>query len=830
MEQPRSPKKAKLGRPTKAASNAKHLPAGTYRPLFPGGLNVLNAPIAVPEKELVRPLKRPSEKNKEYNQRPFQLANLDKFPFISLDASKNLVYCNCCSISAGAMQTLSNRTCTFKDHKESEKHQRAFSLHGFELFQPAAPLHQPGETMQQATVPVLMRNAQKLSLAAKTKLFKLVWHVLSKCRPMTDVEKDAEFILHLEMEGFSKSHTTDSSAWVIAESIEKSEVLQLAAMVKEAEFIGVSIDESDSVSHREYLSIEIYFIGHAQLTIERRHAFLSVAHVTDLSASGLTATVIAALKSELSLSDADLQRKLVIFAADGASVMQGDVTGVGRQLQEYHAPFITSCHCPAHRLALASKALGHCVLFSRLERLVAKVYNKFSRSTKKTEALRVCALATGTAGHQLKNKIEIRWLSTEGAISAQRSELPALMKYFKQESDERDDTGLWVWKELMDLEVFFSHFIFEPLLTELVELSKLLQRRHLYFGHVNVAVKDAIQSITRMYITESTRFSVDCSEFAEWHHIVTNPDSPIQFISEVGESIEEDDAGFLQYVVYPEEGDVLRYSFTGVPTRTGAGRAPLPTFVDLPLYNDILVRVQEQGTIVAQLVLEELNIRFPASELLTALSICQVEFWNDPTVCNTLSSQIDVLDKFYGQSKTLRQRPSPPPTALSADDIPPATLAAGQPLRIPSPPPAMVVEPILDIPKLRYQSSAFSSMMQQYALEAKSTSGRGDDDCTRTTRAIWSRILDNPHSSSRISEFCRLVKLVATFPIGSVENERRFSLMNLIHDELRNSLKPKHLNTCMRIAASKHRTFATFDVEAAHHIWFTAGPIRRKAF
>jgi hypothetical protein len=108
MEQRQSPKKAKLGRPTKAASNAKKLPASTHRPLFPSGSNVVNALIAIPNEELVRPLKRPSKKNKEYNQRPFLPGNLDKFPFIGFDASKNLVYCNGCSIEASAMQTLTN--------------------------------------------------------------------------------------------------------------------------------------------------------------------------------------------------------------------------------------------------------------------------------------------------------------------------------------------------------------------------------------------------------------------------------------------------------------------------------------------------------------------------------------------------------------------------------------------------------------------------------------------------------------------------------------------------------------------------------------------------
>jgi hypothetical protein len=76
--------------------------------------------------------------------------------------------------------------------------------------------------------------------------------------------------------------------------------------------------------------------------------------------------------------------------------------------------------------------------------------------------------------------------------------------------------------------------------------------------------------------------------------------------------------------------------------------------------------------------------------------------------------------------------------------------------------------------------------------------------------------------NSFIAEFVQLFKISLVFPIGSVDNERRFSSMTLIHDSLRNRLQADHLNTCVRIASSCH-TYKAFDIQAAHRLWLQGG-------
>jgi hypothetical protein len=70
-----------------------------------------------------------------------------------------------------------------------------------------------------------------------------------------------------------------------------------------------------------------------------------------------------------------------------------------------------------------------------------------------------------------------------------------------------------------------------------------------------------------------------------------------------------------------------------------------------------------------------------------------------------------------------------------------------------------------------------------------------------------------------IGEWCNLARLLMAFPIGSVENERPFSLMNLVHTTLRNRLDETHLNCCVRVAANKQNAH-TIDTQAVHNIWF----------
>lgn len=129
------------------------------------------------------------------------------------------------------------------------------------------------------------------------------------------------------------------------------------------------------------------------------------------------------------------------------------------------------------------------------------------------------------------------------------------------------------------------------------------------------------------------------------------------------------------------------------------------------------------------------------------------------------------------------------------------------------------VAPLIDGDLLRSQRDAFIQLMRAMAAVQQPEQ--------QTTPQVWASMFGSGAGGGmqrrrQLSEFIKLYKISAVFPIGSIENERHFSWMNLIHNALRNRLLAPHLNTCMRIAASSH-TWENFDVLAAHTAWYASG-------
>jgi hypothetical protein len=226
----------------------------------------------------------------------------------------------------------------------------------------------------------------------------------------------------------------------------------------------------------------------------------------------------------------------------------------------------------------------------------------------------------------------------------------------------------------------------------------LLQTRDLFFGHVAVAKDELIHTIQRLYTNPDSRFGTDNSEFMEWHNLTLNPDSPLQFVKEPLNPEKE-------YLVYDvSSGEAADYiEMVAVPPANGQpGRRPLPSLVTTSdAWHALVEQTEAAARVAATSVVEELNERFPDSKLLTALSIVQIDFWNDDALVKTLSEQLAVLRTYYGTPKTFMRKD------LLPLDAPPDT---------PEPPPVSCTVPAtLDVRKLEYQRSEFVAIMQQRA-------------------------------------------------------------------------------------------------------------------
>ena len=82
-------------------------------------------------------------------------------------------------------------------------------------------------------------------------------------------------------------------------------------------------------------------------------------------------------------------------------------------------------------------------------------------------------------------------------------------------------------------------------------------------------------------------------------------------------------------------------------------------------------------------------------------------------------------------------------------------------------------------------------------MELKATGQGSVDEC-------WARVFTNEMQLRHIRNFAELAKIALVMPIGSVENERQFSLTNYTKNESRNRMGPEVLNAICRIKRSSY--------------------------
>ncbi|CAB5367410.1 unnamed protein product [Rhizophagus irregularis] len=111
--------------------------------------------------------------------------------------------------------------------------------------------------------------------------------------------------------------------------------------------------------------------------------FLGLTQITDTSADGIMNVInLFITQKELDIT------KLRHFGSDGAATMTGIRNGVATQLKKLNN-FITSTHCVAHRLHLASEeAANETPYFTHYKTIIKGIYSYFSNSYKRMYELK----------------------------------------------------------------------------------------------------------------------------------------------------------------------------------------------------------------------------------------------------------------------------------------------------------------------------------------------------------------------------------------------------------------------------------------------------------
>ena len=138
----------------------------------------------------------------------------------------------------------------------------------------------------------------------------------------------------------SSKRLNDTSAWLMAESIQAVLDEKLVARLQMSPVISVVVDNSDLVDNNEYMAVSVIILEQGRACVE----FLNLKKVVDATASGL----FSALCSVIGTYGVPLS-KVYGFGSDDAAVMLGSRSGLAAHLKGQN-PFMLPWHCMVHQV------------------------------------------------------------------------------------------------------------------------------------------------------------------------------------------------------------------------------------------------------------------------------------------------------------------------------------------------------------------------------------------------------------------------------------------------------------------------------------------------
>jgi hypothetical protein len=199
--------------------------------------------------------------------------------------------------------------------------------------------------------------------------------VLLAGRPMLTLNDHADLMRSTRHPNFSPKLWSQRSAWRDAKKIETAIVQRSKALIAAAPFFAWSCDESMDIGKGSRMTLHVYIVHNW----ERMSIFVALVKVNmPADAKSLKQQLQSALETEAGLTEADVLARGCMFAADGASVLQGKVNGVTTRFRR-DVPKLLPMHCMAHRVQLAAKSTANCWYMCcvlTLTTMSAKLYSK----------------------------------------------------------------------------------------------------------------------------------------------------------------------------------------------------------------------------------------------------------------------------------------------------------------------------------------------------------------------------------------------------------------------------------------------------------------------
>lgn len=205
-------------------------------------------------------------------------------------------------------------------------------------------------------------------------------------------------------------------------NMEQMEVI--SGLLKKCKF-SLIIDETTDVSTQKSLALVVRYYDDSLQCV--RDSFFGLLKLELSNAE----SIFLAIKTYLLKFNIPIDN-LIGLAADNASVMQGNKTGVQARFKK-DLPHIYILACVCHSVHLCSSAAAN-KLPRSVEDFVRNIYNYFSNSSKRIDQLNECQIFCQLKPKKLLHPAQTRWLSLQAAVDRVIENWEPLILFFTNEN------------------------------------------------------------------------------------------------------------------------------------------------------------------------------------------------------------------------------------------------------------------------------------------------------------------------------------------------------------------------------------------------------------
>jgi hypothetical protein len=309
---------------------------------------------------------------------------------------------------------------------------------------------------------------------------------------------------------------------------------------------------------------------------------------------------------------------VISFGANGASVFQGRLNDVTKQLQDQAAPYLMGVHDMAHCMNVAVKPLSNLLMVQKIEKLLQSLYSYFHASPKRCNEYQKLAEIMETSGLKILQNVTTRWISMLEPLKHVLGEYKTLIVKMAHDANE-ESKAAYNLALLCDVHTLLALPCLMPLLESLNQLIEFAQSRSMFVtDYINV-VKMWQAEIFMMY------YDPDAS-FSPVHVLLFN-----DIVTDHSYTISQEWVTDLNNGSQTLAFRIANHTYTTHQLEVHGEHFPVSR-------DDFLAAVSSikgQCSSAVELLIEELSRRLLDSKIMEALGIVFPQYWKSPD-CDTL--------------------------------------------------------------------------------------------------------------------------------------------------------------------------------------------------